>query len=120
MWIEMFKAKIAHATVTEANLKYEGSITIDEKLLKAVNIIEGERVQVLNINNGNRFDTYVIPGKSDSGVICLNGPAARQGLVGDQVMIIAYASMDEAEAKKFKPKVVNLDDRNKIKNKNGR
>ncbi len=116
MLIQFCKSKIAYATVTEAELLYEGSITIDEVLLKAVDIIPGERVDVLNINNGNRFDTYAIAGKAGSGVICLNGPAARLGLAGDQIIILSYASMDPQEARKSKTKIIHLDDRNRIKN----
>ncbi len=116
MLIQFCKSKIAYATVTEAELLYEGSITIDEVLLKAVDIIPGERVDVLNINNGNRFDTYAIAGKAGSGVICLNGPAARLGLVGDQIIVLSYASMDPQEARKSKTKIIHLDDRNRIKN----
>jgi aspartate 1-decarboxylase len=115
MLVEYCKSKIAHGVVTEAELLYEGSITIDEDLLKAVEILPGEKVEVLNINNGNRFNTYVIPGKAGSGQICLNGPAARLGLVGDQIIVLSYALMDPAEAKKYKMKIVHLNARNKIK-----
>ena len=100
MLIQFCKSKIAHATVTQAELYYEGSITIDENLMKAVNLIPGERVDVLNINNGNRFDTYAIKGPAGSGVICLNGPAARLGVVGDKVIILSYAYMEPQEAQK--------------------
>lgn len=103
MNIEVVKSKIHKVTVTEANLQYVGSITIDEALMDAANIIENEKVQVVNINNGERFDTYVIRGKRGSGVICLNGPAARKAQVGDVVIIISYAYMDFEEAKTFKP-----------------
>jgi aspartate 1-decarboxylase len=103
MFIEVVKSKIHKATVTEANLQYVGSITIDEDLMDASNIIENEKVQVVNINNGERFDTYVIKGERASGTICLNGPAARKVQVGDVVIIISYASMDFEEAKTFKP-----------------
>ena len=103
MFIEVVKSKIHHAIVTEANLKYVGSITIDQDLMDAANIIENEKVQVVNINNGERFDTYVILGKRGSGIICLNGPAARKVQVGDTVIIISYAMMEFEEAKKFKP-----------------
>jgi len=103
MFIEVVKSKIHKATVTEANLQYVGSITIDEDLMDAANIIENEKVQIVNINNGERFDTYVIKGARNSGTICLNGPAARKVQVGDVVIIISYASMDFEEAKKFKP-----------------
>jgi aspartate 1-decarboxylase len=103
MNIKVIKSKIHKATVTEANLQYVGSITIDENLLEASNIIENEKVQVLNINNGERIETYVIKGERGKGEICLNGPAARKVQVGDVVIIISYASMDFDEAKKFKP-----------------
>ncbi|VAX37647.1 Aspartate 1-decarboxylase [hydrothermal vent metagenome] len=115
MFIQYCKSKIAHATVTESELWYEGSITVDEDLLKAVDIIPGERVQVLNINNGNRFDTYVIAGNPQSGTICLNGPAARLGLVGDQIMILSYGIMTPEEAKQTKMKTIHLDEKNHIK-----
>ena len=106
MQIEVFKSKIHRALVTEANLHYVGSITIDEDLMEAANIIENEKVQVVNINNGERLDTYVIKGKRGSGVCCLNGPAARKAAVGDVVIIIAYATMEFEEAKTFKPSIV--------------
>jgi aspartate 1-decarboxylase len=106
MQIEVFKSKIHRAVVTEANLNYVGSITIDEDLMDAVNIIENEKVQVVNINNGERLETYVIKGKRGSGVCCLNGPAARKVAVGDIVIIISYATIDFEEAKTFKPWIV--------------
>lgn len=106
MNIEIVKSKIHKVTVTEANLQYVGSITIDEELMKAANIIENEKVQVVNINNGERLETYVIKGEAGSGVICLNGPAARKVAVGDIVIIISYASMDFEEAKSFKPSFI--------------
>ncbi len=106
MQIEIFKSKIHRAIITEANLNYVGSITIDEDLMEAANIIENEKVQVVNINNGERLETYVIKGKRGSGVCCLNGPAARKAAVGDIVIIIAYAIMDFEEAKTFKPSIV--------------
>ena len=106
MQIEVLKSKIHRAVITEANLNYVGSITIDEDLLDAVNLIENEKVQVVNVNNGERLETYVIRGKRGSGICCLNGPAARRGMVGDVVVIISYASMDFEEAKKFKPWIV--------------
>ncbi|MEP7372958.1 MAG: aspartate 1-decarboxylase [Chitinophagaceae bacterium] len=106
MQIEIFKSKIHRAVITEANLNYVGSITIDEDLMEAANIIENEKVQVVNINNGERLETYVIKGKRGSGVCCLNGPAARKAVVGDIVVIIAYATMDFEEAKAFKPSIV--------------
>ncbi len=106
MWIEVLKSKIHMVTVTEANLYYVGSITIDENLMDASNIIEGEKVQVVNINNGVRFETYVIKGLRGSGQIALNGPAARLALVGDVVTIMSYATCDFDEAKKFKPSII--------------
>jgi len=106
MNIEIVKSKIHKVSVTEANLQYVGSITIDEDLMKAANIIEHEKVQVVNINNGERLETYVIKGKPGSGVICLNGTAARRVAVGDVVIIISYASMDFEEAKSFEPKFI--------------
>ncbi|NOQ25328.1 MAG: aspartate 1-decarboxylase [Bacteroidales bacterium] len=103
MNIEVVKSKLHKVTVTEANLQYVGSITIDEDLLEASNIIENEKVQIVNINNGERLETYVIKGERGSGEICLNGPAARKATVGDVIIIISYASMDFEEAKSFKP-----------------
>jgi aspartate 1-decarboxylase len=106
MMIEVMKSKLHCVTVTEANLNYMGSITIDEDLMDAANLIAGEKVQVLDNNNGERFETYIIKGKRGSGCICLNGAAARRVLVGDTVIIISYALMDFEEAKTFKPTVV--------------
>jgi aspartate 1-decarboxylase len=106
MQIEVLKSKIHRVVITEADLNYVGSITIDEDLMAAANIIENEKVQVVNINNGERLETYVIKGKRGSGVICLNGPAARKAAVGDIIIIIAYATMDFEEAKTFKPSIV--------------
>lgn len=106
MMLQVFKSKIHRATVTEANLNYVGSITIDEALMEAANIIEGERVQIVNNNNGERLETYVIRGERNSGVICLNGAAARRVAVGDIVIIISYAYMDFEEAKAYKPVAV--------------
>jgi aspartate 1-decarboxylase len=111
MVIEVLKSKIHRVTVTEANLDYIGSITIDEDLLDAVNLIANEKVQVLNLNNGERIETYIIKGKRGSGVICLNGPAAHRFTVGDIAIIISYAMMDFEEAKSFKPWVVFPDTR---------
>ena len=110
----MMHGKIHRATVTEANLNYVGSITIDEDLLDAAGILPGEKVQIVNNNNGARLETYTIPGKRGSGVICLNGAAARCALEGDIVIISAYAQMDEKEAKALEPKVVLVDKRNHI------
>ena len=106
MNIEIVKSKIHMCTVTEANLHYVGSITIDEDLMEAANIIAGEKVQIVNINNGERLETYVITGKRDSGEICLNGPAARKVAVGDVIIIMSYASMDFEKAKKYKPAII--------------
>jgi aspartate 1-decarboxylase len=106
MQIEVCKSKIHKVTVTEANLQYVGSITIDEDLMDAANLIENEKVQVVNVNNGERLETYVIKGQRGSGIICLNGPAARKVVVGDVVIIISYALMDFEEAKTFKPWIV--------------
>jgi aspartate 1-decarboxylase len=106
MRIEVLKSKIHRVTVTEADLNYIGSVTIDENLMDAANLIENEKVQILNINNGERFETYVIKGARDSGVICLNGPAARRVSVGDIIIIVSYASMEFEEAKKFRPWVI--------------
>jgi aspartate 1-decarboxylase len=103
MNIELLKSKIHRAVITEANLNYIGSITIDEALMEAANIIENEKVQVVNVNNGERLETYVIKGKRGSGICCLNGPAARKAAVGDIVVIISYASLDFEEEKHFKP-----------------
>ncbi len=114
MWIQRFKSKIHNATVTEANLNYVGSVTIDEALMEAANIIEGERVQIVNNNNGERLETYVIKGERNSGVICLNGAAARKVAVGDIVIIIAYAMMDFEEAKTFNPTVIFPDSENRV------
>lgn len=106
MFVEVVKSKIHQVTVTEANLHYVGSITIDEDLMEASNIIENEKVQIVNINNGERLETYVIKGKRGSKEICLNGPAARKVAVGDVIIIIAYATMDMHEAKTFKPSII--------------
>ena len=106
MLIEMMKSKIHRVTVTEANLNYIGSITIDSALIKAANILPGERVFIVNNNNGERFDTYVIAGEEGSGVICLNGAAARKAQPGDVIIIMAYAQMTPEEAQDFRPSVV--------------
>lgn len=114
MLLTMFKGKIHRATVTEANLNYVGSITIDEDLLDAAGILPGEKVQIVNNNNGERLETYTIAGSRGSGVICLNGAAARRVQPGDVVIIIAYCLIDATEAKSFVPNVVVLDHANKI------
>ncbi|MGD2033649.1 MAG: aspartate 1-decarboxylase [Bacteroidales bacterium] len=106
MFIEVVKSKIHQVKVTEANLHYVGSITIDEDLMDAANLLEHEKVQILNINNGERFDTYVIRGNRGSGEICMNGPAARKVAVGDVIIILSYASIDFNEAKSFKPRII--------------
>ena len=106
MMIEVLKSKLHSVQVTEANLNYIGSITIDEDLMDAANLIAGEKVQVVNNNNGERFDTYIIRGERGSGCICLNGAAARKVQVGDTVIIISYALMDFEEAKTFRPTIV--------------
>lgn len=113
MNIEMLKGKIHRATVVQAELNYVGSITVDEELLKASGIYEYEKVQVVDIDNGNRLETYTIAGEAGSGMICLNGAAARCASVGDKIIIMAYATMSEEEAKNHHPKVVFVDDDNK-------
>lgn len=114
MQIQVLKSKIHRVKVTQAELHYVGSITIDEDLMDAANIIENEKVQIVNINNGERFETYVITGARKSGTICLNGPAARKVQVGDIVIIISYAGMEFEEAKKWKPTVIFPDQNNKL------
>ena len=114
MDIEVLKSKIHRAVITEANLNYVGSLTLDELLMEAAGMIENEKVQVVNVNNGTRIETYLIKGKKGSGICCLNGPAARQGAVGDVVIVISYARMEFEEAKKFKPRIVFLKEGNKI------
>lgn len=114
MEITMLKGKIHRATVMEAKLDYVGSITVDEELLEASGIFEYEKVQIVDINNGNRFETYTIAGERGSGLICLNGAAARCVSMGDKIIIMAYAQMKPDEVKEFPPKVVFVDDKNKI------
>lgn len=106
MQIQILKSKIHRVVVTEADLNYVGSITIDEDLMDAANMILNEKVEVLNINNGERFETYVIKGERGSGQICLNGPAARRVAVGDIIIIVSYATMDFEEARKFSPTII--------------
>lgn len=106
MQIQVLKSKLHRVKVTEADLNYIGSVTIDENLLDAANMIEGEKVQIVNINNGERLETYIIKGRRGSGEICLNGPAARKVAVGDTVIIISYGIMDFEKAKTFKPTIV--------------
>jgi len=114
MVIEVLKSKIHCAHVTEANLNYMGSITIDEDLMDAANLIPGEKVYIADNNNGERFETYIIQGKRGSGCICLNGAAARKVQLGDIIIIMSYALMDSEEARKFKPLLVFPDDQNRI------
>ena len=111
---EMFKSKIHRATVTMAELYYEGSITIDKDLLNAADILPHEKVQVVNVNTGTRLETYTMLGPSGSGMVCLNGPAARLGTVGDEIIIISYCIIDNNEAKTFKPKVILVNKKNQI------
>lgn len=106
MQIEILKSKVHRVVVTEANLNYVGSLTLDEDLMDAANMIEHEKITVVNANNGERLETYLIKGKRGSGICCLNGPAARKGMAGDVVVVISYALMDFEEAKKFRPTVV--------------
>jgi len=114
MMIQRFKSKIHRATITQADLNYVGSITIDEDLMEAADLIDGEKVQIVNNNNGERLETYVITGERGSGTICLNGAAARRVQVGDTVIIIAYAWMEREEAKAYQPKVVFPDNNNHL------
>jgi len=115
MLITFCKSKIGHARITEAELYYEGSITVDEDILKSVDILPGEKVEVLNLNNGSRIETYAIAGKAGSGQICLNGPAARAGCVGDKIIILSYALMDPQEARTAKTRLVYLDEQNRVR-----
>lgn len=114
MFVAVLRGKIHRATVTETRLEYAGSITIDEALLEAADILPGERVQVFNLNNGERFETYTISGPRDSGVVCLNGPAARLAQVGDRVIVVAYAFVPYQEARGFRPRIVVVGDGNRV------
>jgi len=114
MEIEILKSKIHRIAITEANLNYVGSLTLDEDLMDAANMIENEKVQIVNVNNGARIETYIIKGKRGSGICCLNGPAARHGATGDIVIVISYATMDFEEAKKFKPRIIFPKEGNKM------
>ncbi|MCI1273619.1 MAG: aspartate 1-decarboxylase [Clostridiaceae bacterium] len=114
MLLEFLKSKIHRATVTDANLNYVGSITVDETLMKASKIREWQKVEILDVNNGERFQTYVIKGKADSGCICLNGAAARKVQPGDKVIIVSYGYFKEEELKDFTPTIVLVDDNNKV------
>lgn len=111
----ILKSKIHKATVTEANLDYEGSITIDEILMEKADLLPGEKVEVFNMNNGSRFETYVIRGKKGSRMICLNGPAAYLGSIGDKVIIVSYLLVEEKKAGLIKPKIVHVDERNCVR-----
>ena len=110
----MLRAKIHMATVTDSNINYEGSLTVDETILNAVGIKPYEQVMVSNLNNGERFETYVIPGEKNSRIICLNGPTARKGAIGDKIIIFCYEYYTEDELKGFSPRIVRLDERNGI------
>ena len=114
MQIEVFKSKIHRIRVTQAELHYVGSITLDEDIMDAANIIENEKVQIVNVNNGERFETYVIKGERDTGTVCLNGPAARRVQVGDIVIIVSYGLVDFEEAKSHTPTIVFPDDNNRV------
>jgi aspartate 1-decarboxylase len=114
MHIQILKSKIHRVRITQAELHYVGSITIDEDLMDAANLIANEKVQIVNVNNGERIETYVIKGERGSGQVCLNGPAARKAAVGDIVIIISYAGMELEEAKKFQPVLVFPDDQNRL------
>lgn len=114
MLIQILKSKIHRVKVTQAELHYVGSITLDEDLMDAAHLIENEKVQIVNINNGERLETYVIKGERGSGTVCLNGPAARKVAVGDIVIVISYASMDLEEAKKHRPTLIFPDDQNRL------
>lgn len=114
MQLSMLKSKIHRAVITQAELDYVGSVTIDEELMEAAGIFEYEHVHIVNVNSGSRIETYVIAGERDSGVICLNGAAARSGQKGDTVIIMSYAAMSPEEADKHRPKVVFVNDRNEI------
>jgi aspartate 1-decarboxylase len=114
MRIDVLKSKIHRVKITQAELHYVGSITIDETLMDAANIIEGEKVQVVNVNNGERLETYVIKGERNSGMVCLNGPAARLAHVGDIVIVISYCSLEFEEAKRFKPTLIFPTPENKL------
>ena len=114
MQIQILKSKVHRAVITEANLNYVGSLTLDEDLMDAANMIENEKVQIVNVNNGERIETYLIKGARGSGIVCLNGPAARKGVVGDIIIIISYALMDFEKAKTFKPFIIFPKEGNKL------
>ncbi|MCM8795674.1 MAG: aspartate 1-decarboxylase [Candidatus Omnitrophica bacterium] len=115
MFRTVLKSKIHHARVTQTNLDYEGSITIDEALMKKADLLAGEKVEIFNMNNGARFETYCIKGEKNSGIICLNGPAAHLAKVGDIIIIVSYFIVKDKEAHLVKPKIIHLDERNHIK-----
>jgi aspartate 1-decarboxylase len=112
--IQILKSKVHRATITEANVDYVGSLTMDEDLMDAANMIEHEKIQVVNVNNGERIETYLIKGKRGSGLICLNGPAARKGVVGDIVIVISYALIDFEEGKSWQPTVIFPNEKNQL------
>lgn len=112
--IQILKSKVHRVRVTEANIDYVGSLTLDEDLMDAANLLEHEKIQVVNINNGERLETYLIKGKRGSGIVCLNGPAARKAVVGDIVIIISYAVMDFEQAKSFQPTVIFPNEQNQL------
>ncbi len=114
MQIQILKSKVHRAVITEANLNYVGSLTLDEDLMNAANMIENEKVQIVNVNNGERIETYLIKGARGSGIVCLNGPAARKGAAGDIVIVISYALMDFEMAKTFKPFIIFPKEGNKL------
>jgi len=116
----MLRSKIHRATVTDANIDYEGSLTVDEQLLKAAGMLPYEQVMISNLNNGERFETYVIPGPAGSGTICLNGPAAHKGKIGDRIVIFCYEMYSEEELKRYKPTILLVDGKNKIKPQSGK
>jgi len=111
----MLRSKIHRATVTDANMDYEGSLTVDEQLLKAASMLPYEQVMISNLNNGERFETYVIPGPPNSGTICLNGPAAHKGKIGDRIVIFCYELYNEEELARYKPTIIKVDEKNRVK-----
>ena len=115
MLIELLKSKIHRATITQANLAYEGSLSLDEDLMKAASLLEGEKVHVVNLNNGSRLETYVMKEKPNSGIVCLNGATARLGMPGDKIIIMSFSHFSIQEAEEYKPMVVTVDEHNKIK-----
>ena len=114
MQVELLKSKIHRATITQVNLDYKGSLSLDESLMRAASLLENEKVQVVNLNNGSRFETYVLKEGIDTGIVCLNGAAARLGIPGDKVIIMSFAHFSSQEAQEHKPTIIKLDERNKI------